>query len=183
MKSLYFTIFNFKKIFLRVKYLSYERIFNMNKKTNQILMAIFDIVIGILLLVGGASTFNQMMNIIVTVYAIYLIVIGVFYILNKNVLNGVVDILCGILLLCLGWTNIAWVATFILGIYLIIISFYTSFAILRIFRISSLLTCLIGVLLVMISFGSHFAWSFANIFFYICGAFILVRGILNLFNL
>lgn len=155
----------------------------MNKKTNKILMAIFDIVIGILLLVGGASTFNKMMNIIVTVYAIYLLVLGVMYILNKNVLNGVVDIACGVLLLCLGWTNIAWVATLILGIYLIVISIYTSFSILHLFRVSSLLTCLIGVLLVMISFGSHFAWQFANIFFYICGAFILVRGILDLFNL
>ncbi len=155
----------------------------MNKKTNQILMAVFDIVIGILLLVGGASTFNKMMNIIVTVYAIYLMVVGVLYITNKNVLNGLVDIICGVLLLCLGWTNIAWVATLILGVYLIVISVYTSFSILHLFRVSSLLTCLIGVLLVMISFGSHFAWQFANIFFYICGAFILVRGILNLFNL
>ncbi len=152
-----------------------------NQKTKQILTAVFDIVIGILLLIGGASSFNKMMSIIVTVYAVYLLVIGILLVLKKLFTTGIIDILCGVVLLCLGWTNIAWISTLLLGIYLLILSLYT-FVTLKIFPFSSVFTCIIGVLLILISFGNHFAWQFVNVFFYICGAFIIIRGVMNLFG-
>lgn len=152
-----------------------------NPKTKKILMAIFDIIIGILLLVGGASAFNKMMSIIITVYAIYLIVMGAMSIAKNLLVPGIVMILAGVLLLCIGWTSIAWVATLLLGIYLLIISIY-SFIKVPVFELSSIMSCLLGVLLLLIAFGNNFAWTFANIFFYIAGALIIVRGVLQLFE-
>lgn len=152
----------------------------MTKKESTILKAIFDIVVGILLLVGGASTFDKMMSIIVTVYAVYLIVMGVLYVVSKNVLDGIINIVFGAVLLSIGWTSIAWISTLILGIYLIIVAIYSTFSVFHLFKVSSLLTLLIGILLILIACGNHFAWQFINVFFYICGAFILVRGILTL---
>lgn len=155
----------------------------MNQKLKRILLAVMDILIGIMLLCGGANAFNRIMSIIITVYSIYLIVMGVMLMINHApIFLSVANLVMGILLLILGWTKIAWIGCLILGIYLIAFTLASLFRLGKL-HLAQVITLFIGVMLMLIALGNNFAWSFVNVFFYISGALILVQGVLDLLGL
>lgn len=155
----------------------------MNRNLKRILLAVMDIVIGIMLLIGGAKAFNSIMSIVITVYSIYLIVVGVLLMIkHAPVFLSVANLVMGILLLVLGWTKIAWIACLILGIYLIVFTI-VSMTKMRKLHLAKVITLFIGIMLMLIALGNNFAWNFVNVFFYISGALILVQGVMDLLGL
>lgn len=143
--------------------------------------AILLMVMGIMLIVGGVGGAQQIASVIVTVVGVIYIVMGILSIVHHGVVWGVIDIVLGVLIMSFAWT-IAWVAFLVFGIILIINGF-SGYAITTggvLYKVCNIIT---GIMVILVACGCGWAWSFANIFFYIAGALMLIDGILLLLKL
>lgn len=136
------------------------------------------IFVGILLCVGGASSASDIMGILITVIGVLWIVFGVLDLITADLVSGILFLVLGILLVIFAWT-IAWVAFLVLGILMLV------YGLLGLVRktgtvLGNILELVLGILILLIAFGNHLAWDFANVFFYIAGALMIVEGILTL---
>ena len=136
------------------------------------------ILVGILLCVGGAASASDILGILITVIGVLWIVFGVLDLLTADLVSGILFLVLGILLVVFAWT-IAWVAFLVLGILMLI------YGLLGLVRktgtvLGNILELVLGILILLIAFGNHLAWDFANVFFYIAGALMIVDGIITL---
>ena len=150
-----------------------------HKINNPLLYAISMMVIGILMIIGGAGFAKSAMGILITVLGAVLVVFGVLSLLKKDILNGVLYLLFGILLIVFAWT-IAWVAFLVLGAVLLLSGILNLIREKKTNVVKNVLSLVLGVLVLLLAFGVHFAWTFLNIVFYVIGGLFILEGILVL---
>ena len=140
--------------------------------------AILMIVVGIMLIVGGATAANDIMGTIVTVMGVVYIVIGILDIFTLDPVDGIIFLVIGILMIIFAWT-IAWVAFLVFGILMF------AYGLVGLIRhtgnvVANILDLVLGIMIILVGFGNNYAWDYVNIFFYVAGALMIVDGIIVL---
>lgn len=136
------------------------------------------ILFGILFIVGGAGTAQNLTAIIVTVIGALMLVYGIYGAVKGDVLGGVIEAVLGILMIVFAWT-ISYVAFVVIGV-IFLVTGISGLVKHRGSVISNVIDLALGILAVLMACGVGFAWDFVNIFFYILGAVMIIDGVLYL---
>ncbi|MDY5440694.1 MAG: DUF308 domain-containing protein [Candidatus Enteromonas sp.] len=150
-----------------------------HKINNNLIYAIVMLILGILLIVGGAGFAQNALGILITVLGAVLVVYGILDLVAKNFANGVIYLLFGILLIVFAWT-IAWVAFVVLGAVLLLAGIINIVHDKKKNLVKNILSLVLGVLALLLAFGVHGAWAFVNIIFYILGGLCILEGLVVL---
>ena len=142
--------------------------------------AIFSIVIGILLVVGGTGAAANISQIMVTIMGVILLAFGIVNLCFGAIFYGVGELVLGILMICFAW-QFVWAAYLILAIMMLVngvsglVDHHTSV-------IVNILDIIVGLALFITAIGIRTNWAneVTNIFFYVTGALMIVDGILVL---
>lgn len=142
--------------------------------------AIFSIVIGILLVVGGTGAATNISQIMVTIMGVILLAFGIVNLCFGAIFYGVGELVLGILMICFAW-QFVWAAYLILAIMMLVngvsglVDHHTSV-------IVNILDIIVGLALFITAIGIRTNWAneVTNIFFYVTGALMIVDGILVL---
>ena len=142
--------------------------------------AIFSIVIGILLVVGGTGAAANISQIMVTIMGVILLAFGIMNLCFGAIFYGVGELVLGILMICFAW-QFVWAAYLILAIMMLVngvsglVDHHTSV-------IVNILDIIVGLALFITAIGIRTNWAneVTNIFFYVTGALMIVDGILVL---
>lgn len=151
---------------------------NSSKKDNITLFtAIFMIVMGIGLAIGGAGFAGRVISILLTVLGVLIIVFGVLNVLGANVVYGIGEIVIGIIVIVFGWT-LLWVALIVIAVLMILLGLQGLINKAPI--LSTIGQILAGVLILLLAFGNNFAWSFVNVLYIVAGVVMAIDGLLLL---
>ena len=149
----------------------------MNKSNAYVLTAIFMIIIGIGLALGGVGFAGRIINILLTVLGVLIIVFGVLNVLGGNVVYGIGEIVIGIIVIVFGWT-LFWVALIVIAVLMIVLGIQGLMN--KAPVISALGQILSGVLILLLAFGNKFAWDFVNVLYIVAGVIMAIDGFLLL---
>ena len=143
------------------------------KVSNNFMMAILYVVVGVLLCIFKASVLSWVM----TAAGVLFVVAGVLDIFkHKNTTNGIINIVIGIAILVAGWLLLE-IALIVFGV-LIVINGVKEFLAVKskklVAYVSPVVTILVGALLVVAK------WVVADWFFIIVGVVFVVNGVLAL---
>lgn len=142
--------------------------------------AILLMIIGVLLIVGGAGAAQTMTQIVITIIGVFLIVYGIINVLAGLAVLGIIQLVFGILMVCFAWF-FYWLGFLVLGIILL------ANAIDRIahhqgWLITNIISLIVGAAIILLSLGFKFEWAatLIEVIYIAAGVLLLVDGILML---
>ena len=150
------------------------------RSVNSLWYAIFSLIVGILLVVGGTGAATNISEIIVTVLGVLLLAFGIVNLCFGAIFYGIGQMVLGILMVCFAGPFV-WAAYLILGI-MMLVSGISGFVDHHNAVIVNILDIIIGVALFVTAIGIRSSWAnnVTDIFFYVTGALMIVDGILIL---
>lgn len=140
-----------------------------------LIYSILMIVLGVMLIIGGAGLAHNVLNILVTIGGAFILAFGILFLFQGLSVLGIGYIVVGVLVIVFAWT-ILWVAFLAVGLILManaIVNMINK----KSFLVVNILNLLAGLLLILLSIGVNWAWDFADILFYVIGAYLVVDGI------
>ena len=148
---------------------------------SRLLLAIGLIAMGILLIVGGVSSVQQLISIAITVIGVVFIVLGLIDVLHKDYPVGFFRIVIGIVVILLGWF-LYWIA-FIVYAAITLLAAIGTLLDKNSDKFGAIVQIVVSVFMLLFAFGSKFAWSIANILTYVTGAIMILDGLYVLYQL
>lgn len=149
-------------------------------RTTPIWYAILLIILGVLLVIGGAGMAETISKVVITVMGVFLLAYGIINTLAGFTFLGILQIIFGILMICFAWF-FYWLAFLVLGVILF------AYGISRIahhqgWLITNIINLIVGLAIILLSMGFKFAWAetVVQIIYIVAGALLIVDGILIL---
>lgn len=140
--------------------------------------AIVLIILGALLIIGGAGMAETMSKVVITIMGVVLLAYGIVNTVVGFTFLGIIQILFGILMICFAWF-FYWLAFLILGIILF------AYAIERIaahqgWLITNIVSLIVGLAIILLSLGFKFAWAetLIQVIYIVAGILLVIDGIL-----